>query len=241
VNGDGYTIHLQIADFLCKQNRIDEAIEEYQKCLQEKTLEDTIALNNLGIALGKKGKFDEAIKYFNEALRLKPDLAAHTNISHVLVLQGNFDEAAVHLAEALRLDSNSAQSHYYLGQVLVQVGKINEAITHFEKALQLKPDWVEPMNALAWFLSASKEAAIHNPDKAIRFAKRACELTNYKKPDLLDTLAVAYAAAGDFSKAIETAEKALELCQSSEQNTLKEKILNRLVLYRAGKPYIETQ
>jgi tetratricopeptide (TPR) repeat protein len=57
----------------------------------------------------------------------------------------------------------------------------------------------------------------------------------------LDTLGAAYAAAGDFSKAIETAEKALELCRSSEQNTLKEKIENRIVLYKAGKPYIETQ
>jgi tetratricopeptide (TPR) repeat protein len=57
----------------------------------------------------------------------------------------------------------------------------------------------------------------------------------------LDTLAVAYAATGDFSKAIETAEKALELCQSSEQNTIKEKIENRLVLYKAGKSYIGAQ
>jgi tetratricopeptide (TPR) repeat protein len=123
----------------------------------------------------------------------------------------------------------------------VQRGKISEAITHFEEALRLKPDWVEPMNNLAWFLAASKETTVHNPDKAIRLAQRACELTNYKEPGLLDTLAVAYAATGDFSKAIETAEKALELCQSSEQNTLKEKIENRLVLYKAGKPYIETQ
>jgi Flp pilus assembly protein TadD len=155
--------------------------------------------------------------------------------------QGNFDEAIVHLAEALRLDPNRAQAHYYLGKALVQRGKIDEAIAHFEEALRLKPDWVEPMNDLAWFLAAGKETTIHNPDEAIRLAQRACELTNYKKPDFLDTLAVAYAAAGDFGKAIATAEKALELCQSSEQNTLKKEVENRLILYKADKPYVEPQ
>jgi tetratricopeptide (TPR) repeat protein len=240
ITGDSYTAHLNIADALCEQNRVDEAIVEYQKCLQI-VPNDTLALNNLGIALSLRGKFDEAIKYFTEALRIKPDSATtHSNIGYTLVFQGKLDEAAAHLAEALRLDPNSAQPHYSLGQILVQRGKINEAITHFGEALQLKPDWIEPMNNLAWLLAASKETTIRNPDKAVKLARRACELTNYKKTALLDTLAVAYAAAGDFSKAIETAEKALELCQSSEQNTLKKEIENRLALYKAGKPYIET-
>jgi tetratricopeptide (TPR) repeat protein len=226
---------------LYEAGRIDEAIEEYQKCLQI-TPGELMALNNLGIALGEQGKFDEAVKCFTEALWVKSDFAAaHINISHVLTLQGKFNEAIVHLSEALRLDPQSAKAHYYLGQVLTQTRKNNEAIIHFEEALRLKPDWVEPMNNLAWFFAASKETTIHNPDKAIKLAQRACELTNYKEPHLLDTLAVAYASAGDFSKAIETAEKALELCQAPERSTLKEKIENRLVLYKAGKPYIETQ
>jgi tetratricopeptide (TPR) repeat protein len=231
---------INLAHVLYDAGRLDEAVKECRKYLQMKP-DDPNVLNALGITLGQQGKFDEAVKCFTEALRIKPDATAHTNISYVLALQGNLDEAAVHLAEALRLDPQLAQAHHSLGQVLARKGKIDEAITHFEETLRLEPDWVEPMNNLAWFLSASKETTIHNPDKAIRLAQRACELTNYKKPDFLDTLAVAYAAAGDFHKAIETAEKALELCQSSEQNALKEKIENRLVLYKAGKPYIGAQ
>ena len=241
VSGGSYTTHIHIANALCEQNRLDEAIEEYRKCLQG-TPDDSDVLNNLGIALGKQGKFDESIKCFTEALCIKPNfINAHTNIGHVLALRGSLDEAAAHLAEALRLDPHSVQAHYDLGQVLAQKGKINEAITHFEETLRLTPDWVEPMNNLAWLLAASKETTIRNPDRAVGLAQRACELTNYKKPDLLDTLAVAYAAAGDFHKAIETAEKALALCRPSEQKTLKEKIENRLALYKEGKPYIETQ
>ncbi len=241
VTEDNYVAHLYRGDFLRDQNKLDEAISDYQKYLR-RVPDDSDVFNKLGIALIKQGKFDESIKCFTEALRIKPDFTnAHTNIGHVLALRGNLDEAAVHFAEALRLDPHTVQAHYYLGQVLVQKGKINEAITHFEEALRLTPDWVEPMNNLAWLLAASKETTIHNPSKAVGLAQRACELTNYRKPDLLDTLAVAYAAAGDFGRAIEIAEKALELCQFSGQNTLKDRIESRLVLYRAGKPYIEAQ
>jgi tetratricopeptide (TPR) repeat protein len=216
-------------------------VKEYEKVLLIQP-QNAAACNNLGAVYLLQGEFDEAIKYFTEALRTKPDFAeAHINLGHAMALKGNLDEAAVHLAEALRLNSNSALAHYYIGQVLAQKYKIDDAIAHFEEALRLKPDWDEPMNDLAWFLAASKKTTIHNPDKAVGLAQRACELTGYKKPELLDTLAVAYAAAGDFDKAVETAEKALELCRSSEQQLLKEEIENRLALYKVGKPYIETR
>jgi tetratricopeptide (TPR) repeat protein len=107
--------------------------------------------------------------------------------------------------------------------------------------LRLKPDWVEPMNELAWILASNDKAAVCNPEKAVKLAQRACELTNFNKPEILDTLAVAYAAAGDFGNAVETAQKALDLCQSDRQQAIEEQIKSRLVLFKAGKPYVETQ
>jgi tetratricopeptide (TPR) repeat protein len=226
---------------LYEAGRVDEAIPYYKRTL-EIDPHFAEANINLALALATKGDFAEAIREYRKPLQTKLD---DPNVLNVLGIalgkQDKFDDAIKCFTEALRLVPNSAQAHYYLGQILVQKGSINEAITHFEEAMRLKPDWVEPMNNLAWLLAASKETTIHNPGKAIRLARRACELTNYKKPDLLDTLAVAYAAAGDFNKAIETAAKALELCRSSERNTLKEGIQNRLALYKAGKPYIETK
>ena len=241
IRPDYLDAQINLAYTLCNAGRLDEAAREYRKCLQMKP-DDPNVLNALGTTLGQQGKFDEAVKYFTEALRIKPNFAtAHTNIGYALALQGNPDEAAVHFAEALRLDPDSAKAHYYLGQILAQRGKIDEAITHFEETLRLEPDWVEPMNDLAWFLAASEKTTAHNPDRALRLAQQACELTNYMKPELLDTLAVAYAAAGNFGKAIEITEKALELCRSSEQEAFKEEFKKRLVLYKAGKPYIEAR
>ena len=256
VTKDNYVAHFSIAGPLREQGKLNETIHHCLEAIRIKP-DYSKALNCLGIALCEAGRIDEAIPYFKKALKINPhsvsasahlglalaakseSAATHINKGYALALQGKLEGATVHLTQALWLDPNSAQAHYYLGRVLIQRGKINEAIMHFEHALRLKPDWVEPMNELAWLLSTSKESTMRNPDKAIRLAQRACELTNYKQPDFLDTLAIAYAATSDFSKAIETAEKALELCQSPKQDTLKREIENRLALYRAGKSYVE--
>ena len=93
------------------------------------------------------------------------------------------------------------------------------------------------MNSLAWLLATHKENKFRNPEEAIRLAERACELTNYKDAGLVDTLAAAYAAAGRFSEAVATAEKAVKLAASTDSKERAGKIQNRLELYRQKKTY----
>jgi len=226
---------------LISQNRLDEGIAEYKRYLQIKP-NDPNMHNDIGVALCRQGELDEAVEYFTRALRIKPDFAAaHNNLGYTLALQGNLDKAVVHYNEALRLDPDYAVAHYELGRVLVRMGKINQAIGHFEDAMRLKPYWDEPANILAWYFAVSKDTEIYNPDEAVRLALHACELTNNQKPDFLDTLAAAYAAKGDFGKAVETIEKALALCGSGQQESLKKELESRLVLFKAGKPYVESK
>jgi protein O-mannosyl-transferase len=142
---------------------------------------------------------------------------------------------------SLRVTGSNCIMHYCISEPLVEQGRIKEAVLHLQESLRIKPDEIGPMNNLAWFLAAGRETEVHNPDRAVKLARRVCELTDYKKPEFLDTLAVAYAASGDFSKAIETTEKALRLCQSSDQEMLKKELESHLALYKAGKPYIEDE
>ncbi len=47
------------------------------------------AHNNLGIALARKGKIEDAVAHFREALRIKPDFVdAHNALRKTLKLQG---------------------------------------------------------------------------------------------------------------------------------------------------------
>jgi spermidine synthase len=64
-------------------------------------------------------------------------------------------------------------------------------------------------------------------------AERTCELTGNRVSAYLDTLAAAYAAAGRFSDAVGTAEKAIELARNAGQPQLVEEIQAHLQLYRS--------
>jgi tetratricopeptide (TPR) repeat protein len=238
---DDISIRLNLGLTLIDSGRFQEAAKEYGEVLLLDP-NNAAAHNGIGIALLRQGRVDEAVQYFTEALRIKPDFAgAHNNLGCTLGLQGKLDEAVVHFDEALRLDPNYAAAHYELGRVLARMGKINQAIGHAEAAVRLKPDWDEALNVLAWYFAVNKDTEIYNPDEAVKLALRACELTDNQRPDFLDTLAVAYAAKGDFGKAVQTTEQALALCRSAQQEQLRKELESRLLLFRAGKPYVESR
>ena len=231
--------HNNLGNVLLSQGKLDEAISHYRQVLHIKPNEAPVHYN-LGNVLLSQGRLDEAIEHYRWTLRIKPDFAdVHNNLGAALAQQGKYDEAITHLKEVVKLNPNSADAHLSLARVLESEGRIDEAITHYKEALRLKPDWLSLMNNLAWLLATHKETEFHNPKEAVRLAERACELTNYQEPSVLDTLAAAYAAAARFPEAVTTAEKALDMAQSSGQNQLKEKIQNHLRLYKAGQPHIE--
>jgi tetratricopeptide (TPR) repeat protein len=223
------------------KNDISRALSAAQKAVQYAPY-SVHAQNNMGDIFMNLGQREQAIAYYRAALRLKPtDAVLHNKTGKVLSLHGKFDEAITHFNEALRIKPGLADAYKNLGTVFVQRGRSDEAVTCFVKALKFKADWVIPMNNLAWILATHKDAKFYNPKESLRLAQRACELTGHKKPVLLDTLSVAYAAAGKYSEAIEAAEKAIGLAVSTGQKELAEDIQRHLELYQKGLPYREGQ
>ena len=61
-------------------------------------------------------KLDEAIREYQEALRLKPeDAQAHNNLGNALAEQGKVEEAIEAYREALRLNADNPEAHFNLG------------------------------------------------------------------------------------------------------------------------------
>jgi tetratricopeptide (TPR) repeat protein len=134
------------------------------------TSNNWLVWNNLGVALAEKGRVEDAIRHYSEALRIWPDYAVvHLNLGKVLAEQEKFDEAIIHYRAALRIDPNFAKAHNHLGIVMTKQGKMEEAIDHYSKALRLKPDNAEVHNNLGILLDAlgRMEEAIRHFSEAL--------------------------------------------------------------------------
>ncbi len=233
-------LHDWLGVALREKGRSEEALGHFREAVR---LAPGLAVAHydLGRALKQRGKLDEAVQHYRRALALNPRLAAaHNSLGSVLGSQGRLGEAVRHFREALRIDPDEAEAHNNLGLALRTTGERDEALLHFQAALRLRPDWSVPMNEIAWILATHPDERIRNPRDAVRLAEGAAERTARRQPVILDTLAAAYAAAGQFDRATATAQEATALAASSGSAVLAGEIGKRLELYQQGKPFRES-
>jgi len=99
------------------------------------TAPSAIAHSSLGVALDERGRPDEAIAHFQQALRVNPRLAhAENNWGIALAKQGRWEEAARHYEAALRIDPRYAEAHANLALALGRLGRYADAQRHLEQA-----------------------------------------------------------------------------------------------------------
>lgn len=118
--------------------------------------ENPRAWNNLGNALARAGRTDEALAALRTSLRLKPnDPAVHINLGNVYDLLQRWPEAEVELREAVRLEPNRTKARFNLGNVLLRLGKNSEAVEQLGVAVRLEPDDAEIRHNLGIALFAA--------------------------------------------------------------------------------------
>jgi tetratricopeptide (TPR) repeat protein len=137
----------------------------------EVTDNNYIMHNNLGFALTARGRPNEAIKHYKEALRLNPDFEeANINIGLALLSQGKFDECVDYYQEVLRVKPGYARVHNNLGVAFWRLGKNEEATVHFQEAVLIDPNYAEAHNSLgvALVFEGKNEMAIAHLQEALR-------------------------------------------------------------------------
>ena len=110
----------------------------------------------------------------------------------------------------------------------------DHALADFDEAIRVDPRCVPAYNDRAGLWATCPVAKYRDGPKAVESATRACELSGWKDPQTLRTLALACAEAGDFEAAVKWAEQALELFADEENQAISRGLLE---LFQAHKPY----
>ena len=103
--------------------------------------------------------------------------------------------------------------------------------------LRSRPDDVALLSNIALVLAAGQDGSIRNGAEAVELAQRAVQLSRASEPVALGTLAAAYAENGQFSNAVQTAGKTLELATKQHNQPLAESIEAMIRLYKANEPF----
>ena len=217
-----------------------EALTHFQKALEIKP-EYAEAHLNLGMALVNGGRTGEAIAHYQKALEIKPEYAeAHFNLGNVYFAQARPEAAMAEYLAALRIKPDYSDARCNLGLVQYQRGVVSEAIAEWREVLGRQPDHAPALNRLAWVLATSPVRSLRNGTEAVELAGRAAKLTGGRDAGILDALAAAYAEAGRFAEAVETAQAALTLAKNQNNPAHVEGLQSRIKLYEAGSPYRDT-
>jgi tetratricopeptide (TPR) repeat protein len=215
------------------------------------TKNNALANFNLGVALFKQERIEEALPHFETALALVPgDPDAHGYIGQILCRLGRIEEGAKHLTaaevvftervskgESGRTVRDAAYTHFALGMAQAMQKKHSEAVASYRKAIEIDPSQPTPYNELAWILATSRDPSVRNGAEAVKAAERACELTEWKRVAFIGTLDTAYAEAGRFEDAIVTAQRVMQIGEEQHRGYLAELAKERVKLYQQGKPY----
>ncbi|MBI2996934.1 MAG: tetratricopeptide repeat protein [Deltaproteobacteria bacterium] len=202
--------------------------------------------NNLGNALARQERTDEAIESYRQALALEPtSVAAHYNLANLLAKQGNLKAASAHYEEAVRLSPDFPEAYRNLGNLLMQQGDLEKAIELLRKAVAISPRQAEGHFYLGTALAKQGQLteaidhlqkaigikpdhaeAYHNLgrvlgaqgrlDKAVEAFQSALNV-NPKFAEAHESLALAFSQMGEKDKARKHYEEAVRLMKSQKE------------------------
>ena len=196
--------HYTLGNILIAEERLDEAVDAFNKALRRKA-EFADCLNNKGLILHRLGRHEEALESFLALLRYRPDYTdAHSSIANIYRDLGKFDQALEHYYNALS-QKPEAKTYANIGFILQERGDYQGTIAVYQKALKLDTDLFPVLNNMG---------VIHNEiadyAQAIHYYQRAL-VVQPKNAETMSNLANALRNIGRISESVSMLEQAVEL------------------------------
>lgn len=201
--------------------------------------ENPAGLANSGRLLLQARDVPGGLARLRRAAELAPqDAPLRAELAQLLAGGGCLTEARALLEEAVRLDPYSAPHRRLLAGLCFATGDVPAGIAALRRAYELQPDDVDVANDLAWYLATTADLCAADRAMAVGVADDLVTGPRADDPGLLDTLAAACAAAGDFARAVSTAERAVPLAEAAGKGDLAAQLRARLELYRQQRAYV---
>ena len=179
------------------------------------------ALHSQGVKVAKRGDLDTGIRFVEEAIRLDPQTLSF------------FHTRAVFYEERGNLAPWRALNEYEAGRRRAKRGQYGRALERYRESMSHDATFAWPLNNAAWILATCPDETVRNANEAVKYATKACKISNWICCSHLGTLAAAFAQAGRYKEAVEACEQARALAPSEQEVELK----LQLACYKAGKAY----
>lgn len=197
---------------------------------------DPMLLARRGYAQFKQGHVALALPDLEEAIRLNPAEALfYAWRASILASTNQLDRALADIEHAIALKPREPGFFGLRAAVYVKQAQYQKGIEDYEQAIALNPAAQELYNNLAWLRATCPSAESRNGAEAVRLATKAAQLTSFKLPHVVDTLAAAYAEAQDFENAVKYQKQCLQLITA--ENTRAQDMRKRLILYENRQPF----
>lgn len=191
-----------------------------------------IATFNLAVAYQNANRKAEAIERYEQTLALIPEheparralVDLRTDRGLAFVRERRFAAAASDLRFALDAKPDDVRLAGLLSFSLMQIKRDKDAVIVLKDAIARHPDNDELAHNLARLLATSSDETVRDGPLALRIALAVRERTGSRDPRVLDTLAAAYAAAGQPDKAREVRSEAVTLARQAGDSALADEI-----------------
>jgi tetratricopeptide (TPR) repeat protein len=193
---------------------------------------------NRGEIYFRDNQFELAIQDFSKAIELKPeDSAVYTARAHSLYATGKRGAALADYEKAMELSPDSCEAATEYADTCQALGKWKEAATAYQKAMQLDGQNARAFQNAAWMMATCPDDFYRNGHSALETAQLAVQLSSAPSSvHVLDVLAAAQAAAGDFVSAERTVAEAL---RSTTDPTLRSELQMRGRQYQRKRPFVQ--
>ncbi len=218
------------------RGKYKEAIADYSAALWIDP-NDSNTYAHRGYAFWRNGELAAAKSDFEKAVKLDPtNNYALIGRGTVLAAKKDFEDAINAFTESLKLNPEDVDSLIGRADTYGMSKQYDKQIADYHEAIKIAPEEAMPHNNLAWTLATCPEEKYRDGKQAVEEASKAVELTHNKQGEFIDTLAASYAEAGDFDKAAEQQQQAIELVENEK---VRKGMRARLELFHKHQAYRE--